>query len=338
MREPTVAAGFARALLELAVQKGASREALIARSGIDPELLGDQDNRVPLPSYVKLMRAGKELSGDPALALHFGESFDISELSIVGLIGRSCETVAEAFAQLNRYARLVIEVDLGGAERYQLRRENGDLWLIDTRASPNDFLELTESSFARMAARRMEARPKYFRAVHFTHAEPGYRAEYERIFDAPIVFESDRNALLMTGEDWMTLKPPQPSRYVFGVLSARAEALLQELQSSHTTRGHVEHELMPLLHTGDVSMDTVAGKLGVSRQTLLRRLKAEGVTFEKVLDELRRRLALDYLNARKVSVNETAYLVGFSDPAAFSRAFKRWTGKSPRDFKRQAPP
>ena len=70
----------------------------------------------------------------------------------------------------------------------------------------------------------------------------------------------------------------------------------------------------------------------MSRDTLYRRLKAEGVTFEQVLDGLRHRLALDYLSARKVSVNETAYLVGFADAAAFSRAFKRWTGISPRDY------
>ncbi len=83
-------------------------------------------------------------------------------------------------------------------------------------------------------------------------------------------------------------------------------------------------------------MDRVAGKMGLSRQTLFRKLKAEGVTFEKVLDELRHKLALDYLRAKKVSVNETAYLVGFSDPAAFSRAFKRWTGSPPERWQRHA--
>ena len=86
-----------------------------------------------------------------------------------------------------------------------------------------------------------------------------------------------------------------------------------------------------MLHTGEVSMEAIAAKIGGSRQTLYRKLRAEGVTFEQVLDDLRRKMALDYLQARKVSVNETAYLVGFSDPAAFSRAFKRWTGISPRE-------
>jgi AraC-like DNA-binding protein len=81
-------------------------------------------------------------------------------------------------------------------------------------------------------------------------------------------------------------------------------------------------------------MDTIAGKLGMSRQTLYRNLKAEGTTFEQVLDELRHQMALNYLSGKKVSVNEAAYLVGFSDPAAFSRAFKRWTGSSPRTMRR----
>lgn len=83
----------------------------------------------------------------------------------------------------------------------------------------------------------------------------------------------------------------------------------------------------------EVRIETIASKLGASRQTLYRNLKAEGVVFEHVLDELRHRMAVHYLAGKRVSVNETAYLVGFSDPAAFSRAFKRWTGKSPREVR-----
>jgi AraC-like DNA-binding protein len=276
------------------------------------------------------MRAGQELSNDPALALHFGETIDMAEMSIVGLIGLAAETGAEGFAQINRYARLVVEVDLGTADRFQLTRSAGQLWIVDTRKNPNDFPEMTESTFARMvcASRRFGETP-FAKEVHVTHAAPGHRAEYDRIFRAPVIFESDKNALL-TDAVWLTRRNPVSSRYVFGILSAHAEALLKSLESSKSTRGRVESLLMPILHTGDVSMDTIAGKLGLSRQTLFRKLKAEGVTFEKVLDELRHKMALHYLSGKKVSVNETAYLVGFSDPAAFSRAFKRWTGSSPR--------
>ena len=332
MAEPTVGAGYARGLLELAVSKGAARAALLARSGITEADLEDHDNRIPISRYVALMRAGKELAGDPALALHYGESIDLSELSIVGLIARASETMMHAFAQLNRYGRLVIEVEgVGDSDRFRIVPENRQLWLVDTRTNPNDFPELTESTFARMISgtRPFGGETPFVQEVHVTHQEPAHRAEYDRIFGAPTVFETERNAMRIDAS-WSHNKIATQPRYVFGVLSQHAEQLLKELESSKSTRGRVESLLMPILHTGHASMDGVADKLGLSRQTLFRKLKAEGVTFEAVLDELRRRLAMHYLNGRKVSVNETAYLVGFSDPAAFSRAFKRWTGLSPR--------
>jgi AraC-like DNA-binding protein len=135
---------------------------------------------------------------------------------------------------------------------------------------------------------------------------------------------------MLIDPEFLSLKQPPVNRYVFAVLSERAEALLKNLEVKKSTRGRVESILMRTLHTGEASMDTVGQKLGQSRQTLYRQLKAEGVTFEQVLDELRHELALHFLGGKKVSVNETAYLLGFSDPAAFSRAFKRWTGSSPR--------
>lgn len=99
-------------------------------------------------------------------------------------------------------------------------------------------------------------------------------------------------------------------------------------------RRDIEARLEPMLATGTIRIDQVARQLGLSRQTLYRRLKAEGVTFAGLLDSLRRRLALRYLREDGVPVKDAAYRLGFSDPAAFSRAFKRWTGKSPRDVRR----
>ena len=171
--------------------------------------------------------------------------------------------------------------------------------------------------------------------VHVTHAPPSYRAEYDRVFRCPVVFESPRNALRLDRE-MMTYKVQQEPRFVFGVLCEHADALLKDLERSKTTRGRVESLLIPILHKGDANIDAVVTKLGMSRQTLYRKLKAEGATFEQVLDDLRRRMALDYLSNGKVTVNETAYLVGFSEAAAFSRAFKRWTGKTPSAAKQGA--
>ena len=335
MAELTVGAGLPRGLVRLAIAKGARADELWARSGIDPAELDDQDNRVPMPKYVALMRAAKELTNDPALALHYGEAVDLGELSIAGLIMNASETMGDAFIQMNRFGRLAIEVEgVGaGADRFKGTVKDGAYWVVDARANPNDFPELTEVTFARMACqpRRFLQKPHVLEA-HVTHAAPAHSAEYERVLCCPVVFNSHWNAMRMDPMLSSYRVALQP-RYVFGVLSEKAEALLHELEQSKSTRGKVESLLMPVLHTGDISMDAIAVKMALSRQTLFRRLKAEDVTFEKLLDDLRHRLALHYLSGRKASVNETAYLVGFSDPAAFSRAFKRWTGKSPSEMR-----
>jgi AraC-like DNA-binding protein len=96
-------------------------------------------------------------------------------------------------------------------------------------------------------------------------------------------------------------------------------------------RAEVERRLEPMLASGPVRIDSVARALGCSRQTLYRRLKAEGVTFAELLDDLRRRLALRFVREQGLTVKETAWRLGFSDPAAFSRAFKRWTGNAPSE-------
>lgn len=331
MAEFSVSAGLARGLIEIAVARGADQGALLARAGIGAADLGDQDNRIPFDRYVALMRAAKALSGDPALALHYGDTVDMSEFSIVGLIFPACETLRDAIVQVNRYGRLITQVDVGAPDRFQWVQRDGRLWLVDARRDPNAFPELTEATFARfIGMTRRVGFDGIVTAVHVTHEAPAHGADYERVFGAPTSFGSDWNAMQVEAE---ALARPiaRQSRYAFGVLSAHGEALLASLDAGATMRRRVESLLMTILHTGEAGMAPVAARLGMSRQTLFRKLRAEGTSFERLLDELRHKLALHYLAGRKASVNETAYLVGFSDPAAFSRAFKRWTGTSPRE-------
>ncbi|HVR38289.1 MAG TPA: AraC family transcriptional regulator ligand-binding domain-containing protein, partial [Thermoanaerobaculia bacterium] len=286
--------------------------------------LRDAENRIPFPKYVALMRAAKELCNDPAFALHFGESADGMEATLACMMGIFSPTIAESFAHIG-------DVDDGNNGRYRITRNGEQVLIVDT-SDNDDFPEATESSFARTvcAARRLFAGSEFIKAVHFRHAEPPYRAEYDRVFRMPIVFRSDSNALLIDAAMLELGRREAPSQQVFEIMKARAETLLQRVESANSTRGRVEALLMGTLHTTDVSIDCVAGKLGLGRHTLFRRLRAEGVTFRQVLDELRHKLANQYLSERKLAVGETAYLLGFSDPAAFSRAYKRWTGHSPR--------
>lgn len=328
----SVSAGFARGLFEFAVSKGAEPARLLAEAGLQPGQFCDLDARLPFSRFVALMGAAKALCNEPALALEFGAASDMRRMSIVGLIAYASATMAEALAQINRYGRLTIDVDgVADGPRFEIVHRNGERWMVDRRANPNAFPELTEATWSRFicATRRDFPQARCALAAEVTHAAPSHRDAYDRLWQVPVTFGAERNAI-QTTLDWGEVRIQPDNRYVFGVFTERGDALLEELESQTTLRGRVESLLLPLLHTGDVSINTIARKLETSRQTLHRNLKAEGVTFEQVLDELRCRMALHYLAAKRVSVNETAYLVGFSDASAFSRAFKRWTGRSPR--------
>src|SRR6201999_1827765 len=155
-------------------------------------------------------------------------------------------------------------------DRFRLAREQGALWFVDDRQNPNDFTELTESTFGRMiAGGRRNGYAKLAKQIHVTHPAPAYREEYERVFQLPVTFDAPWNAIQID-EVWLTTPIRMQPRYVFGILAQHADTLLRELENSMSMRGRVESLLLPILHKGDVGMDAVADKLGVSRQTLFR--------------------------------------------------------------------
>ena len=239
---PTVSAGYAGNLMQYALSLGADPEALAERSGITVDDLRDPDGRIPLANYAALMRASKTLCQAPALALHLGARQDFKDLSVVGLICYAAPTMGEALMELNRYGRLVAEVDvLVAGGRFQMVPRDGGLWLTDMRADPDSFPEMTEATWSRFIAetRRHFPDAPFAKAVHVTHPAPSYAAEYERVLLAPVTFGSDRNAILIDAS-WLGIPLHNPSRYAFGVLSEHADRLMKSLESAKTMRGRVE--------------------------------------------------------------------------------------------------
>src|SRR6266436_2601410 len=269
MPNPTVAAGYPKALLDFAVSRGAERQMLIERSHICLDDLKDQDNRIPLTNYLALLKAGIELCNEPALSLLFGEAVRLQDISLVGLIGVAFDNVEAVRRQVNRYAPLTLDADDGGtADAVEFVRENGDVWMKFTSEIYKANPLLTESGFARnvCGARALAASMpnlanlSFPKAIRFTHSEPSYRAEYDRIFGVPLFFGSHMNAFLID-EAFLKMKLPRTNPYLSEIMSARAEELLKSLESSKTTRGRVENLLIPILHTGEASMDMIAVKL-----------------------------------------------------------------------------
>lgn len=328
----SVSLGVVAGMLSYAVGRGANPEDLLRDAGLSQDQLSDRDERISLQRYLNFFRSAQRQLRDPALAIKFAASADFSEVSVAGLIANASETMLHALHQLNRFGRLAIDAPHTGSVRIAFEENDAKTWLVDRRIPPDKDIELTEASFTYLITgpRRFLPRPHILEAS-VVWPEPDYADVYREIWQCPIQFNAERNALRMDSDLVHHRVRLQPE-YAFGILTQHAEKLLADLGACDTFRSRVERALMPVLHTGTASIERIAQDFGLSRQSIYRQLKEEGTTFEQVHDELRRNLALDYLTTKRVSIAEAAYLTGFSEPSSFSRAFKRWTNKAPSSY------
>ncbi len=337
MKRATVAAGLVRSLAAFAARWGLHQPDILAEVGLTEADLSDQDSRVDFDTYLKLIDVLISQTGEPSLMAKHAVETQLENISVVGLIVGSAASLPDAMVQLNRYATLMVEIDImEGGPRFSVAQEGNQVWIVDNRPDPNRSPALTEAAFGRFIGEFRRNLPEHPFAVRIemTYAKPAHAGELEQVLQCPIAFGSTRNALQIAPE-WLMRPFENTSRYVFGIFAEKADALLAELEKEDSIRARVEAVLMPGLHKGEASIDATASELGMSRATLYRRLKQEGTTFAEIADELRCRMASDYLAARKVSVNEAAYLVGFSEASSFVRAFRRWTGQTPAEYRNQ---
>ena len=333
-RSPTVTTTYLLGVLGFATSRGLARRTLLLHAGLLETDLLQADARHPIDALIALLRAGADLASDPAFALHFGRYVPCDQVALAAPLGSAASTVTEALQLVNRYAPLSTDFPaLAGGDRFALERDRHGLWLRDCR--PRDtWPEITEFVFSRMvhSIRRIQ-QSDVVRALYVTHTAPAHRATYDTIFGVPVHFGSARNAILLDPAYLHTPLVPPPA-HLTRILTAHADAQLAALAGQRTCRGRLEAALRQVLHTGDVGIEAMARRLAMSRQTLYRRLKAEGTTFEQVLESLRCTVAREALEAGAVSVRDVAARVGFADPAGFSRAFKRWTGRNPSEVGR----
>lgn len=332
----SVAAGMVLGFIDYAAARGAERPHLLASADLPVGEVIDPNRRVPLELYAQVIGEAKRLCDDPALAISHAVSNGFDNLSVVGLIAYASPTIRQGIEQLNRFGRLMTHISVVGRERFTLSHESDGIWLTDNRLNQPPFPECTETTFIWLVrAARERGDSPFCTLAEVTHEDPGTRAAFEQALGAPVRFGAGRNALRVS-KAWLEYPINQYPEYAFGVFCAHADQLLAELDASRSVAGQVERLILPMLHTGKVTAEDVARQLNMSGQGLYRALRAEGTTFEELLAALRHRFALGYLAQQRVSLKEIAYLLGYSDVSAFSRAFKRREGVSPGAYMRAA--
>lgn len=305
--------------------------AIAARAGIDEATLRDPDGRVPRGALSRLWELAIEESGDPAFGLLAARHTLQTTFHALGYAVLASSTQREAMERVIRYRRV-----LGDIMKLSLE-DDGDRtrFVIDVSSevlpwASVDALIAVMARQTRMLHGGRDVRPL---GISMRRPTPDDRAPYERLLKAPLRFEQRENFLEYARSDCDRPLPAANAelarqnddvvvRYLArlsgsGVLARTRQSLLEELPNGAPTK------------------QQIAARLGMSPRNLQRLLANEDTSFKQLLEEARLTLARNYLEEGRLPITEIAFLLGFADTSAFSRAFKRWTGTSPRDFSRR---
>jgi AraC-like DNA-binding protein len=300
-------------------------EAFYASTDLTPQMLADAEARLSPAQFCVAWAETIRLSGNPLLALHLADAMPVGAFGIVEYVCRAAPTLREALRQWVRYLGILddaVEVGLVASGPH------GALRVLTESEAPAPASH--ELCFAVVARHAKAMLPGRFRVaeVRFSHVmSAARRAEYRAFFECDVTFGALHTEMLI---DESVLDAPLPTA------DANLEAILVPLAAAQRGRAsphplltdQVRRALRAALTSDDAQLESVARRLGMTGRSLQRRLKDEGTVFQTIRDEMRRELADHYLG-QEMSFAEISFLLGFSEPSAFFRAFKRWTGLTP---------
>jgi AraC-like DNA-binding protein len=319
--------------LRTAAAAGVDVQALMAELHIPPAVLKDPDGRVPYQLSLDVWRRAPELANDPAFGLHVAERLKLGQLELLDYVLGSSNTLGDFFRQLARYHRL-----LSDQVQYTLALQGG--WFVLARSglpgveSPRHAIEST-IAFAVIRGRTLTGVDFRPHRVTFRHPPPPDTREHERVFQCPVLFR-ERADLLQLNPELLELPVQGANPGLAAVLQRHACEVLERLPESSGFQAQVRKQVVHLLTDGTPTLADCAAAMAMSVRTVQRRLEAEGISFNELLDQVRKGLATRYLDDDRLAISEIAYLLGFSDSSAFLRAFKRWVGVTPAAFRRKS--
>lgn len=310
--------------------RGIDTAAALATAGIDPAALDDPEARVPHAAAVRLWRFAEITTGDPDFGLAVGRGIPPGGLGVPEYACRKSPDLRAGLGRIQRYMRLnhdVARVELRDAPR-GLHLEHV---LPPGRALPRGAVDFVMAATIHML-RDATGRPLAPVEVWVDYPRPESVTALEAFYAAPIRFASGRRGCLFSAADAAApMIGAEPA--LCGILDAHARLLLDALPRSESLADRVRALVTEELRGGNPTADHVAGRLGMSARTLQRHLADEGTSHRIILGELRQKLATRYLRDPRLALGEVAFLLGFSEPSAFHRAFKRWSGETPAAFR-----
>ncbi len=323
----------ASVLLRAAAAEGANTGELAERFRLDQETLKSSAARISIPRFMRLGHAAIAATGNRALGLRMGALTRPVDAGIAGLAAHCANTTGEALETLIRYSLLTSQNSRGtpdiipGERRlqfYSIRPYNGfNYFVVDSvLAAWTQFIRTVTGQY------------DVLERVTIEYPSIGLDDQFESWFRCPVYFGARENGLTVNADAWSRpCLQAQPAMHE--QLTRLCEREMQRIRRGWTTRDQVRHLLTPLFRGETPGLETIALKLGVAPWTLQRRLTAEGTCFRELVDETRKQLARDYIRETDISLAEIAWLLGFANPAAFHKAYRRWFDARPGEHRKQ---
>ncbi len=324
----TVSVGTLLPLFEQASRGGVSRSQLLAGVGLFENRLTD-DAQIPYDLATRLWETAAALTSDGAFGVHAGERVPNGLFDIAEYLALSCQTVEEGMGRLCHYQRLITDVATFAFEGRTLRLQYR---LTGNRLPPSR--HASEYLLAVIVQKLRDATGVHIAParVKFRHAAAKKIIEHERFFASNISF-SQRYEELVFSAPTLAMRLQRSDKKLNAILERQAAALLARLPTPDHLSGKLSRWLLEHLSDLPLTLEGAARAFGQSERSLQRQLEREGNSFEYLLEQSRRAEALRLLVDPKMALSEVAYAVGFSEPSAFHRAFKRWTGATPAAYR-----
>jgi AraC-like DNA-binding protein len=335
MASETIASFCSVVLIQAVAARGFDTRALLELAEIEGDGAEGMEDRMPFEKHLLLWEAAMAIVRDPGFPIFLAKRLTPSDYDTIGFACMTRATLGEALKQAIRYHRIWTD-----GSRWELEQGpiTSSLALVIDQPTRLGARCGTEHVLAEMihAGRVLTGKEWSPREVWLRHPRPRDVTAHERFFGAPVLFDRPASTLVIDTAffDLLLLKS-DPKLATF--FERQADELLARFDRSGAISFRLRDYLAKGVQSGLPSLEAAASHLGVSARTLRRRLQEEGTTFQDVLDETRCELAKRYLLAEKLAPGEVAFLLGFSEPSAFHRAFKRWTGQTPVTYRRSAP-
>jgi AraC-like DNA-binding protein len=292
----------------------------------------DSEARIPIEVAHRFLSAAVEITGDAHLGLRASRQLGLGDLGAIDYLTGSVGTVREAIEIASNYApiyneALTIHLEVRGGQAL-LRFDNSILM-------PRAAADFQVAGFFRVHVSSWWDEGPSSLEVLLTNPAPDDTTEYEATFaPAKLRFNMPFSGFAFDAE--LLQRPlPRADPKLHRVIRKQVESALSALPRTQTFTQKVRDVAAVELTAGRAGAAYIAKKLGVSQRTLTRRLESEGTTYTELLEELRKSLALRYLESRDLQLSEVALRLGFSQAASFHRAFRRWTGRTPHQYRRR---